>query len=87
MDPKQQFGRLGTLGGLGTLAATGNPGAQGQAAGLGTLGGLGVLAATSKHPGMHPMKQKRLTPNFKQVQNEQAPRGAPYEAKTMNSKF
>ena len=68
MDPKQLFlGRLGTLGGLGTLAAMGNPDAQGQAAGLGTLGGLGTLAATSKHPGMHPMKQKRLTPNFRQV--------------------
>ena len=68
MDPKQQFlGRLGTLGGLGTLAATGNPDAQGQAAGLGTLGGLGTLAATSKHPGMHPMRQKLLTPNFGQV--------------------
>ena len=40
------FGRLGTVGGLGTLAATGNPDAQGQAAGLGTLGGLGTLPAT-----------------------------------------
>ena len=51
MDPKQQFlGRLGTLGGLGTLAATGNPDAQGRAAGLGTLGGLGTLAATENPP-------------------------------------
>ena len=41
MDPKQQsFDRRGTL------AATGNPDAQAQAAGLGTLGGLGTLAAT-----------------------------------------
>ena len=62
MDPKQQlFGRLGTLGGLGTLAATGNPDAQEQAAGLGTLGGLGTLAATSKHPGVHHMRQTRLS--------------------------
>ena len=61
------FGRLGTLDGLHTLAAIGNPDTQGQAAGLGTLGGLGTLPAMSKHPGMHPMRQKRLTPNFRQV--------------------
>ena len=51
MDPKQQFfGRLGTLGGLGTLAVMGNPDLQGQAAGPGTLGVLGTLAVPSKHP-------------------------------------
>ena len=46
------------MGGLGTLAAMGNPDAQGQAAGLGTLGGLGTLLATSKHSGVHPMRQQ-----------------------------
>jgi len=56
---KTIFGRPSTLGGLGTLAATGNPDAQGQAAGLRTLGGLGTLPTTSKHPAVHPMRQKR----------------------------
>ena len=58
------FGRLGTLGGLGTLAATGNPDAQGQAAGLGTLGGLGTLPATSRHPRDAPYEAKTINPEF-----------------------